>query len=218
MRDSAHDDTPYMWYASYASNLSRKRFLCYIRGGVPEKSRSWQPGCKDKTVPRLTKKISIPHQLYFAKSSSGWDNGGVGFIGLSRTEEDGALGRMYLITREQFIDVVSQENDNIPIALDFGTVVDKGSAFLCESWYGNIIFLGENEGFPIYTFTALRDIGFEPFTAPSEGYLQTIALGLREAYGLGSDEICEYLMKKAGVKGNYEKETLAGIVKAVSIL
>ena len=204
-----------IWYASYASNLNKRRFLCYIRGGTPKWSNQKQAGCRDKTVPRLTKPLLIPFPLYFSKDFSSWGKGGVAFIGLSKTQEDFTLGRMYLITGEQFIDVVSQENDNALISVDFEAAIRNGSAVFHDSWYGNILYLGDEEGFPIFTFTNSRDAGHEPFTAPPEAYIKTIALGLRETYNLDKDQICRYLMAKAGVKGNFDADRLSNILEPV---
>ncbi|HYA13186.1 MAG TPA: hypothetical protein VEF33_02490 [Syntrophales bacterium] len=213
MDSSLHSGLPLVWYASYASNLSKKRFLCYIRGGVPRWCNRAEPGCRDKTVPRLTKPVLIPRPMYFATKSSAWGSGGVAFLGLSKAQENFTLGRMYLITTEQFIDTVSQENNNIAVSIDFEAVIRSGSAIFHDLGYGNIVYLGEDEGFPIFTFTASRDLGHEPFTAPPDSYIKTIALGLRETYNLDNDQICQYLIEKSGVKGNIAVNTLASLIE-----
>ena len=40
-----------IWYAAYGTNLNKDRFLCYINGGIPEGTHSFDIGCRDKTFP-----------------------------------------------------------------------------------------------------------------------------------------------------------------------
>lgn len=196
-----------VWYASYGSNLCRDRFLCYIKGGKPEGSAKSEIGCRDKSLPKDDKPIEIPFPLYFAMYSKKW-GGGVAFIGLKKDGKEITLGRRYLITEEQFSDVVSQENYDTRIYVDFKRIKKQGSAVLSNSWYGNIIYLGDREGSPVFTFTASWDITNKPFVAPSADYLKMLALGLKESYCLSKNKIIEYLIKKEGVKKNFTEEML----------
>ena len=84
----------YVWYACYGSNLYKKRFMEYIKK------------CPDPSSPKGDKKILVPYPLYFAKESSRW-GGGVAFIGLRKNRKNPSLGRMYLITEEQFEDTLN---------------------------------------------------------------------------------------------------------------
>lgn len=69
--------------------------------------------------------------MYFAKSSGNWENGGVAFIKTNLDEKKQTLGRMYLITKEQFIDVVKQEtNFKGELMIDFDRAISVGSLFL----------------------------------------------------------------------------------------
>ena len=70
----------YLWYASYGSNLQRNRFLCYIRGGRPFGSSTNHEGSRSNSYPISEKPIVLNHELYFAKKTPNWDNGGVAFI------------------------------------------------------------------------------------------------------------------------------------------
>src|SRR6202011_4779241 len=54
-----------VWYASYGSNLKRKRFMCYIKGGTPEGSAKRNEGCRDKSEPTESRPISLNFTLYF---------------------------------------------------------------------------------------------------------------------------------------------------------
>ncbi|MCI0724916.1 MAG: hypothetical protein L0338_39025 [Acidobacteria bacterium] len=96
-----------VWYASYGSNLFRPRFLLYIQGGTVEVTRRGYEGCRDKTPPRADRPLTIDHELFFAGRSEHWQ-GAMAFIKPERGVET-TLGRMYLITDEQFNQVVRQE-------------------------------------------------------------------------------------------------------------
>lgn len=199
----------YIWYASYGSNLLEERFLCYIRGGKPAGSNTQHKGCRDKTLPIDNKEIHINHELYFARKSRSWGNGGVAFICTRSNPQTRTLGRMYLITTEQFIDVVKQENDFTgSLNIDFEKAVHSGSlVFKKTQWYGNLIYLGEHSGSPIFTFTHENDIS--PPTRPSESYLKTIIKGIREThYQLRAEDIVNYLSSIQGIENYYSSKEL----------
>lgn len=195
----------YVWYACYGSNLSRGRFFCYISK------------CRDMTLPKDEKPIDIPYPLYFAKNSKNWHGKGVAFIGHKKTASDITHGKMYLITIEQFNDVVSQENANAKISIDFNSVKKSGYAKVCDCWYGYIVYLGEHNNLSIFTFTAFWDKGCEKFTTPSEEYILTIILGLKESYRYSDKKIANYLSNKPGIEGEYGKDKLITLSKTVVI-
>jgi hypothetical protein len=120
---------------------------------------------------------------------------------------------MYLITEQQFIDVVSQENDGASISMDLQKVKQQGSMIFHESWYGNILYLGEQDGFPIYTFTSCKDIASEAPVAPSPQYLQSIVSGLKEVYPVTHEDIVKYLLLKPGIKDGYTEEELDSLIR-----
>ena len=97
-----------VWYGCYGSNLYKKRFSYYIKGGRPEGSNKCYKGCSDKSVPRDDKQIMIPYKLYFAKESPSWENMGIAFIKTEMNESVETMGRMYLIKKDQFVEVVMQ--------------------------------------------------------------------------------------------------------------
>lgn len=209
----------HIWYASYGSNIFEDRFLCYIQGGKPEGSVKSYSGCKDKTLPAQNEEIFINAEMYFAKNSKNWDNGGVAFIRTNLNEEMQTLGRMYLITIEQFIDVIKQEIDfEGEIAIDFDKTINDGSLVFKEgSWYGNIIYLGNHNDTPIFTFTHQDNISIT--TKPSVKYLKTIIKGIHETYvQLNTSEIVDYLISKQGIESNYSKEDLEKLVNSEILL
>ncbi len=205
--------TNLVWYANYGSNLCSRRFMRYIEGGQADGASGPSMGCRDKTPPKDDQPIKISYALYFAKQSPSWDNKGVAFIGLKKEETGATLGRMYLITEQQFLDVATQENEGARISVDLEKVKQQGGMIFQESWYGNILYLGEQDGFPIYTFTSSRDVGLETPVAPSPRYLQYIISGLKEVYPLTHEDIVEYLLSKPGIKESYTREELAVMLK-----
>ncbi|WP_215225481.1 hypothetical protein [Echinicola shivajiensis] len=189
-----------VWYASYGSNLLEERFLCYICGGQPKGANRTYEGCVDKSLPRDKKGLIIKHKLYFAKEARVWHNGGVAFI---HKEEDvlaKTYARMYLITKDQFIDVVKQENAlNKRPTIDFDVIEKKGNAIIKNTkWYNTVCYLGENGGAPIFTFTHEKIIF--PKVQPHPSYLSTIIAGIKETFNLSETEILAYLSTKDGIK------------------
>ena len=208
-----HNKKKYIWYASYGSNILEERFLCYITGGQPKGAKRINKECSDKSLPLQNKKILINSELYFAKESGTWSKGGVAFIKTHFDKSQQTYGRMYLITEEQFAEVVKQETDSEekPV-IDFKSITEKGSGIVKEnSWYGNILFLATQDEFPIFTFTFQDDT--QKINKPGKEYLKPIINGLRETYHFNDDEITDYLSSKAGISGNYSVNELKDLMK-----
>ncbi|MBC5637748.1 hypothetical protein H8S33_13105 [Ornithinibacillus sp. BX22] len=201
-----------IWYASYGSNLMKDRLLAYIYGGKPPGSNQSEQGCRDKTTPKDSKRIDIPFPLYFSKERSKWGEGGVAFIGTDASNEEKTIGRMYLITEEQFQDVVSQENNGLQVKLDLIEIERKGYIDIHHGWYDRMVYLGKRDGAPIFTFTSSLPISNVTFTKPSVPYLNVIACGLMEL-GLGEDEIVDYLMAKEGIKEEITIDSLRNYIR-----
>lgn len=197
-RSSSH----LVWYAVYGSNLLQARFMCYVAGGTPPGSRRANEGCRDKTRPSKVESVVLAGELYFAHRSSRWGGGGIAFM--RRSKNSKTRGRMYLITYEQFNDVVLQENgksvNGTTILPPFGSVPDGKDIVLEHLLYGRLILIGEKDESPILTLTA-TDTDLK-VAAPSEDYLKTIILGLKEAYPkMGIPDILGYLLRADGVCG-----------------
>ncbi len=188
--------TEHVWYASYGSNLYRKRFMCYIEGGTPEGSTKHHKGCTNRTPPADDRRIIIPHKLYFARNSPSWEGEGVAFIRAERNENVKTLGRMYLINKEQFEQVVRQEcgmePDNDFVKVDFDDAIMHSWSLTHRGWYQRIVYLGEEEGKPIFTFTEMDISKANP---PGERYRNIIRKGLKESYRLAEEEIEAYLAR-----------------------
>ncbi|CDQ18148.1 hypothetical protein SAMN05192559_102109 [Halobacillus karajensis] len=202
----------YVWYASYGSNLNRDRFLCYIKGGKPEGSGKVEVGCKDPTLPIEEATYIMHYPLYFAMESGRWQQQGVGFIGLKQDNKHRTYSRKYLITIEQFMDVVKQENNGAALDIDLHEIMDQGYKTIKDSWYGTILYLGNEGGYPVLTFTADWDLDV-PFNQPSKEYLSMIIHGLKSTLGLENKEVIDYLSSKPGIDGYYRKADIEQLIK-----
>ena len=111
------DASPYVWYASFGSNILLERFECYLRGGRIDGMVRDMPGSRDPTPPLAsTFWVDVPHRLFFAHSSPTWAGGGVAFMDVD-TLVDPTMAtafRLYRVTLEQFNDVLAQENGMVP--------------------------------------------------------------------------------------------------------
>lgn len=202
-------DNRLVWYAGYGSNLLRKRFDCYIKGGKPEGSQKNYPGCRDKSDPREDQQVRLPHALYFGAHSKAW-NAAIAFI-RSAASEANTYARMYLITYGQLNDVVRQENGKkVPgdtIMPPYENLASGDVWIIDGGIYSRLMKIGTQNGHPILTFTATRD----DFTIglPSETYVKMIVSGLEETYPcMRKSEILEYLSTAEGIRGAIECDVL----------
>jgi|SRR5690625_94656 len=186
-----------VWYFSYGSNILIDRFLCYIHGETPAGSTRAEVGCQDKTSPKETHIMSIPYSLYFSKERSKWGEGGVAFIDHKPVDNTATIGRMFLITEDQFKDVVAQENNETLIDIDLKKVIERGSAKVTNGWYGRMMYLGEKEGAPIFTFTSNTPMSGQKIKIPAKPYIKTIANGLMKM-NMSKQDISDYLTRKHG--------------------
>lgn len=188
-----------VWYACYGSNLSFDRFSCYIRGGKPPGTDRSYDGCTDRTLPEKRKQYTLNHRLYFAKSSPVWQGGGVAFIDPTEDTREQTHGMIYLISIDQFREVVAQENDRSlddpDIYLDLDAIIEDGQGCgrIVKGWYSLILLLGYKDEFPILTFTSSDILALN---RPSSNYVQTIQRGLVNSYpALSKKEITGNLQR-----------------------
>ena len=165
----------YVWYVTYGSNMLEERFHCYIIGGSFEGRRDIKP-CADTTLPHAVQRLDIPYDMYFAKESQTWDNLGVSF--LDTTKKGHAYGVAYLITKEQFNHVASQEN--------------RGRSPGNGNWYEDFIPLGEMYGYESYTLTNNQ---LQEYNEPCEHYYDTLKRGMKENWPEMSEEDIDHYIQ-----------------------
>ena len=219
------DNSPRLvWYASYGSNLNRDRFEVYIdpNAPLPPGLSVEHHGCRDATPPREAKPFTLDNfELYFAdetRTLKAWD-GAAAFI--RKHAGHRVLGRMYLISYQQFNDIVLQENgktkkleDKLPPLESI--VKTRGFSLkqvFPDALYDRILYIGDHDGHPIFSFTTsnkLLHIG-----APSGPYLQRILLGLHETYypDRQDADIYHYLAAAPGIAGPVNSEKLRRLSK-----
>ena len=162
------DDTP-VWYACYGSNLSARRFACYLLGGMLERDGLEYGGCTDRTVWQDERVAVYPGSMYFGNESRRWDHGGAAFF---RPDAGGqTVMRLYRITYGQLKEIQLQEGAS-------------------DAWYGRLVFLGEEDGIPVYTLTSESP---RPVNQPCERYLNLIRTALIRECGLREKDAERYL-------------------------
>jgi len=177
----------YVWYACYGSNLRAARFGIYISGGSIEVNGHTvtEKGCRDTTPPRESVITRIPYRLFFAGRFAKWEDKSAACLDMTHRDHNlQTICRMYLITREQFTDVVAQENGGVtPADFLMADLKERGYIDLYPQLpYGRLVFVGERDGVPILTFTcpdAWSGIA-EGRERPSEPYVEVIRSGLCE--------------------------------------
>ncbi len=176
-----------IWYAAYGSNLSRERFDIYLNGGTPDGATHTYPGCRDSSDPSDDRSLEIDGlELCFGGLSQTW-GGGVAFVRAAAGAK--VKARLYLITHEQFLDVVAQENWLDPGSVDDGERIG-------DHMYGFAPRAGEIEGTPVRFVTQSPETELR---APSARYLRHIVHGLRESHGLTDEQVDVYLRAAQGM-------------------
>ncbi len=196
MTSEGRDDL--IWYASYGSNVNRARFLCYLEGGTPVGTLLPQRGARDRSLPRDDAPCTFRSAIRFAGYSARWE--GAPALLEHRRASPGALGRRYLITKEQFVDVVAQENGaEGPLSIPFDEVLPDGHTLIDTRAYDTIIGLDPVDGIPVATFTSSDIPEQRPAAAPSAAYLATIVRGLAEVHDLDHETLAQRLHRADGV-------------------
>jgi hypothetical protein len=191
-----------VWYVAYASNLGTARFRCYLTGGRPAGGRRTYPGCRDPADPAERFSFEHPGGLVFAGTSGVW-GGGMAFFDADRAGR--VACRAYLLTVEQFGDVVAQEMRHPPggdFARALAAVLPEVGELhtMGPGRYETVLRLGVRDEVPMLTVTS-SDVAALTLSAPSPAYLRSISAGLREAHGWAEGRIAEYLTAAPGVRG-----------------
>jgi len=201
-------DQEYVWYATYGSGLSKDNFMCYIEGGTPEGISYRFPGCSDRTAPLRDVFLSIPFELYFAGESKIW---GGGYMHIKTTPNSRAhtIARAYLITLEQFRDIIAQHNERQDLPeLPLDDAIQKTHATIGKDLgsYEEIVYCGNRDGYPIFTITATKPV--QPLVPPTDTYAKLLYKGLSE-HGLTTvKDAVNYILTKPGAAGNFQEKAL----------
>ncbi len=207
-----------MWYAAYGSNLFERRFDYYRKGGnLPGTPRTY-PGFRDPTPPRAITPLTLPGTIYFAWESPVW-TGGVAFYAHRPIKgwPLGAAARGYLITVEQFGDLMAQEMYRDPgtaAGFDLGDVVGNGMSKLGEGRYETLLHIADLDRYPVLAFTSPWDCAAVELNRPSPRYLAMLAAGLVESHGWTPDDAMDYLTRLPGVEGFWEPDDLRDLIDA----
>lgn len=205
-----------VWYAAYGSSLSAERFGCYLRGGRPSGGRRRYPGCRDRTAPRDDRPVMATGTMHFALESSVW-SGGMAFYDAGRPGR--VLMRAYLVTRDQLLDVLTQEMHRdpadpvsrmeVPDGLGSEAVVRLG-----PGRYETVYRIADLDGLPVLTLSHGPLEERWRLNRPSSAYLRWVVSGLRESHGLEAPELVDYLLGCPGI--GWAREDLATFVTAVA--
>lgn len=203
-----------VWYASYGSNCSRERFQAYLSGGRAPGARRVHAGARDPRPPAADAAVEFASAICFTGRSRTW-GGAPCFLEHQLAEGPGALGRRYLITEQQFADVMAQENgrpfDEIVLPslddLEPGsmTVVGAGN-------YDALVALPPVDGAPVVTFTAPVPPETRTPSAPAAGYLSTLLRGLRETHSIDDRELAERMLRSTGMTPTWTLEEVLALL------
>ncbi len=202
----------HVWYASYGSNMSARRFHHYLQGGRPNGASRDYPGARDPALPLAVAPVTLGGSVFFAWESPTW-GGGIAFY-----DADGrgtSYGRAYLLTAGQFADVAAQEMHRPPgTDLDLTGLLADGQALLGPGRYERLLVVGEIEDASVVTFTASWTQDDVELNAPVAAYLRTMAVGLREGHDLDDDVMVDYFLARPGISPRW---TRAGLATALGI-
>jgi len=186
-----------IWYASYGSNMAADRFRCYISGGALQGMSRTYPGARDPRPAADSRGLYLPGQVYFAHESTVW-GGGMAFLDPDAPGQAAARG--YLITGEQFLDVIAQEMRRPP-GREAARLVELRAnqrLQLGPGRYETLVAAGCLDGIPVVSFTS--PMPQRPLNTPSMEYVRTIARGLAEAHQWETSRIVTYLAGLPGVR------------------
>ena len=186
-----------VWYAAYGSNMSAARLRCYLEGGCPPGGRKAQIGARNPSPPRAWRAVRLPFQLRFADRSAVW-GGGKAFVATSSSlgRDRPCLARAWLLRREQFEDLASQESGRDSVRIRLLRLRRDGSLRIGTGPYDRVVDCGDLDGIPMVTLTHPSR---PRRRSPSHPYLRILAEGLRETHGLTGPESAAYLASADGV-------------------
>jgi hypothetical protein len=198
-----------VWYVSYGSNMCTNRLNCYLAGGRPAGALCTYSGSRDRRPPRRVTGYELAGGVYFATESATW-GGGRAFYDPDLPGPAAACA--YLITVDQFADIVAQEMYRAPAEdVDLGPMLATGRVELGPGRYETLLHVGDLDGQPLLTFTAPWRAVDVPWAAPSAPYLRMLARGLQEAHGWNVHQVGGYLAHLPGARGHWTPAEIAAL-------
>src|SRR5699024_4718337 len=96
--------------------------------------------------------------------------------------------------------------------IDFAKLIREGFLLVTQiGWYGLLLYVGDDNGRPIITFTypqATKPV----INTPDTTYLTTIVKGLKSWYNYTDWELLTYFSDKPGIKGEMSEDQLKQII------
>ncbi|MEW2355939.1 histone deacetylase [Spirillospora sp. NPDC029432] len=204
------DDRDSVWYVAYGSNLFRERFACYLAGGRPAGNARTYAGCRDASPARAERPVTLPGGIYFAHESPAW-GGGIAFYDPALPGR--AAARAYLLTRQQFCDVMAQEmHREVGADHDLSDAIALGRQTLGPGRYETVVKVGERDGRPMLTFTSPHGAGPARLNAPAAAYLAMLGNGLRESHGWTAERAAAYLEARPGAREKWSAPQIRALL------
>ncbi|MFC6882158.1 MULTISPECIES: histone deacetylase [Actinomadura] len=207
-------DEERVWYVAYGSNLYTSRFACYLAGGRPEGGARHYTGCRDPRPARAVRAVTLPGGIFFALTSLTW-GGGMAFYDPALPGR--APARAYLLSAQQFCDVMAQEmRREVGADPDLSEVLAAGRQRLGPGRYETVLKVGQRDGHPMLTFTSPDGAERAELNAPTAPYLTMLGNGLREAHGWTADRAAAYLGARPGAAGAWDPPAISALLTAAA--
>ena len=169
-----------IWYVAYGSNLLADRFESYILGCGDNAVWGGHRGSADATLPAGDRQVVVPHPVYFGGHSRRWD-GACCFCPVEPLGDDRlpVVGRAWLVTWGQMVDIVAQENGLPTSAATLPDLVPEPGAAVrvLDGVIDLLLGMDDIDGHPACT---LASSNLPPAAPPSPSYRQVLAAGMAE--------------------------------------
>ena len=183
--------------------MLRDRFLAYLTGGHGPGNSGRHDGARDQSLPIDDQPVRIDRRLIFTGRSRRWGGGVCAvtspFGGVGQGE---CLGRAWLISANQLLDVWRQENGGLETTVvPWPELERRGHVDDPAGRYRRLERLEPLDGQRAVTITCGPEMAVR-LTPPTPAYLDLVAAGLAETWQLGPDDARRYLRHHAeGVTG-----------------
>jgi len=169
-----------IWYVAYGSNLLADRFESYILGCGDDAVWGGHRGSADATLPAGDRQVVVPHPVYFGGHSRRW-NGACCFCPVEPLGDDRlpVVGRAWLVTWGQMVDIVAQENGLPTSAATLPDLVPEPGAAVrvLDGVIDLLLGMDDIDGHPACT---LASSNLPPAAPPSPSYRQVLAPSMAE--------------------------------------